>query len=119
MINAMSSGMMPPPPRTGTEQNLTEDQQSLITETLSQYDVENLTEADALSIVEAFSEAGIQPGLALEKAVSSSFFMSDLHCNSVMNRQSNNIINNTLKHYLFQHLTFCIHSLFRPTLINR
>lgn len=74
MINAMSSGMMPPPPRTETEQNLTEDQQSLITETLSQYDVENLTEADALSIVEVFSEAGIQPGLALEKAVSSSGF---------------------------------------------
>lgn len=70
----MSSGMMPPPPRTETEQNLTEDQQSLITETLSQYDVENLTEADALSIVEVFSEAGIQPGLALEKAVSSSGF---------------------------------------------
>jgi len=77
MINAMNAGMsMPPPPRAGasTEQNLTEDQQSFISDTLSQYDVDNLTEADALSIVEAFSEAGIQPGLALEKAVSSSGF---------------------------------------------
>lgn len=74
MINAISSGMPPPPPRAGTDQNLTEDQQNVISETLSKYDVENLTEADALSIVEAFSEAGIQPGGALEKAVASSGF---------------------------------------------
>jgi hypothetical protein len=57
-----------PPQR--TEQSLTEDQQSILSETLSQYDAENLTEADALSIVESFSQAGIQPGVAMEKAMS-------------------------------------------------
>lgn len=77
MINSMSSGMsMPPPPKASSrsEQSLTEEQQNLISETLSEYDVDNLTEADALSITEAFAEAGIQPGLALEKAVSNSGF---------------------------------------------
>jgi hypothetical protein len=73
MINSINSGAsMPPPPR--TEQNLTSDQQSVISDTLSEFDVDNLTEADALSIVEAFSEAGIQPGLALEKAVADAGF---------------------------------------------
>jgi hypothetical protein len=73
MINSINSGgSMPPPPR--TEQNLTGDQQSVISDTLSEFDVDNLTEADALSIVEAFSEAGIQPGLALEKAVADAGF---------------------------------------------
>ncbi|KGJ86485.1 hypothetical protein [Colwellia psychrerythraea] len=75
MIDAMNAGMsMPPPPRAGSAKALTADQQTLISETLSQYDVDNLNEADALSITEAFSEAGIQPGLALEKAVSGSGF---------------------------------------------
>jgi hypothetical protein len=68
MINAMNSGMSMPPPPSRNEQTLTEDQQSLIAETLSEFDADNLTEADALSIVEAFSAAGIQPGVALEKA---------------------------------------------------
>lgn len=68
MISAMSSGMPIPPPR--AEQRLNEEQQSLISETLSQYDSENMTENDALSIVESFSQAGIQPGLALEKSMS-------------------------------------------------
>jgi hypothetical protein len=73
MINSINSGAsMPPPPR--TEQNLTGDLQSVISDTLSEYDVDNLTEADALSIVKAFSEAGIQPGLALEKAVADAGF---------------------------------------------
>jgi len=69
MINSISSGMSMPP-MSRTEQSLTDQQQSLITETLSQFDAENINEADAISIVEAFSEAGIQPGIALEKAMS-------------------------------------------------
>jgi|GEM_PF-1314697 len=71
MINPMNAGasMQAPPPR--TEQSLTNVQQSLISDTLSEFDVNNLTEADALNIVETFSQAGIQPGIALEKAVSS------------------------------------------------
>jgi hypothetical protein len=75
MINTMNAGMsMPPPPRTGSDKALTEDQQTLISATLAEYDVDKLTEADALNITEVFSEAGIQPGLALEKAVSSAGF---------------------------------------------
>lgn len=73
MINSINSGASMPPPQR-TEQNLTDDQQSVISDTLSEFDVDNLTEADALSIVEAFSEAGIQPGLALEKAVADAGF---------------------------------------------
>ena len=73
MINSINSGAsMPPPPR--TEQNLTSEQESVISDTLSEFDVDNLTETDALSIVEAFSEAGIKPGIALEKAVSEAGF---------------------------------------------
>ena len=68
MINNISSSMQMPQQR--TEQSLTKDQQSILSETLSQYDSENLTEADALSIVESFSQAGIQPGVAMEKAMS-------------------------------------------------
>jgi len=59
--------MPAPPPR--SEQPLTEEQQSLISETLSEFDVENLSESNALSIVEAFSSAGIVPGSALEQAM--------------------------------------------------
>jgi hypothetical protein len=69
MINPMNSGTSTSPPQR-TEMSLTNDQQLFISDTLSEFDVENLTEADALSIVEAFSQAGIQPGTALEKAVS-------------------------------------------------
>jgi hypothetical protein len=69
MIDSMSSGIaMPPPPRR-TEQNLTNDQQAVIADKLAEYDVDTLTQTDALSIVEAFSAAGIEPGAALEKAV--------------------------------------------------
>lgn len=77
MINNISSSMpMPPPPKSnsGTEQNLTQVQQDLISETLAEYDVDNLSEADAASIVGVFSEAGIAPGSALEEAVSSAGF---------------------------------------------
>ena len=57
-----------PPQR--SEQSLTTEQQSILSETLSQFDPENLTESDALSIVEALSQAEIQPGSALETAMS-------------------------------------------------
>ena len=57
---------MPPPKN---EQSLTADQQSFITEILSQFDADNLTQENATSIVEAFAEAGIQPGAALEASL--------------------------------------------------
>ncbi|MBA6339976.1 hypothetical protein H4J59_03030 [Colwellia sp. MB02u-10] len=69
MINSINSNMsIPAQPR--TDKNLTEDQQLLISETLSELDAESLNEEDAQSIIAAFSEAGVQPGAALEKAMS-------------------------------------------------
>ncbi len=52
-----------------TQAALTEEQESLISEILSQYDTENLSASDAASIIEAFDEAGIRPGQALEEAL--------------------------------------------------
>ena len=70
-INSMSGGMsMPPPPPKSEQSSLTEEQESLLSETLSEFDVENLTEADAQAIVTALSEAGIEPGAGLETAMS-------------------------------------------------
>ncbi|WP_159821974.1 hypothetical protein [Colwellia sp. 20A7] len=68
MINNIGSSMQMPQQR--TEQSLTEEQQSILTETLSQYDAENLSESDALSIVETLSQAGISPSAAVEKSMS-------------------------------------------------
>lgn len=68
-IGSINSGMSMPPPLPRSDKSLTDDQQSLISETLSEFDPENLSESDALSIIEAFSNAGIAPGSALEQAM--------------------------------------------------
>ncbi|MBU2881724.1 hypothetical protein KO525_11940 [Psychrosphaera sp. B3R10] len=62
-----SSGEMSRPSR--MEQSLTADQKTQISDVLGQFDPENLTESDAKSIVEAFSEAGITPGSGLASAM--------------------------------------------------
>jgi hypothetical protein len=68
VINTVSAGMsMTQPPK--MIQNLSEDQQIAISDILSQFDADNLNEENALSIVEAFSQAGIQPSSALEKSI--------------------------------------------------
>lgn len=65
----------PPPPRQSNQSaSLSDEQKTLITETLSQYDVDNLSESDAQSIVEAFSQAELTPGKALEEAMSEAGF---------------------------------------------
>lgn len=69
MINAINTGTSMPTPPTRSDTQLTDEQQSLLSETLSQFDPDNLSEADALNIVDAFSEAGIQPGKNLESAM--------------------------------------------------
>lgn len=76
MVNGISGsnsmqGMMPPQQQ---QVKLSTNQTQLIEDTLAEFDPENLTEADAQSIVEAFSEAGIQPGSALEQAMSEAGF---------------------------------------------
>jgi len=48
---------------------LTEQQTQLVSETLSQYEMEQLTQEDAVEIVEAFKEAGVTPGKALAEAM--------------------------------------------------
>ncbi|MEP1446381.1 MAG: hypothetical protein ABJK37_09755 [Paraglaciecola sp.] len=67
MVDSIGSASFrppPPPPGAGGQSSLSEDETSLIEETLSGYDADSLTESDAASIVEAFSEAGIAPNSA-------------------------------------------------------
>ena len=71
MIGSISSaGSMPPPPPSNSEAAITDEQQTALSEILGEHDSENLTEADAQSIVESLSEAGIQPGQAMASAMS-------------------------------------------------
>ncbi|MCF4010777.1 hypothetical protein [Rheinheimera sp. UJ63] len=62
-----SSAGMPPPPR--NDKPLTAEQSTLITDTLAEYDLDNLSDEDASAIVSIFNEAGIQPGKALQAAL--------------------------------------------------
>lgn len=66
MVDSIGSANFrpPPPPGAGAQSNLSDDQASLIEETLSGYNADSLTESDAASIVEAFAEAGIAPSSA-------------------------------------------------------
>jgi len=71
MIGSISAaGSMPPPPPTGSEYSITDEQQTVLSEILAEYDSENLTEADAQSIAESLAEAGIQPGESMASAMS-------------------------------------------------
>ena len=54
--------------------HLTDKQSQLISDTLSKYDPNNLTEADAKEIVSSFREAGIRPSKALKEAMSAEEF---------------------------------------------
>jgi hypothetical protein len=76
MVSSISGGMMPPPPMQSSsgQSSLTDDQLQTITDVLNEYDVDSLTSTDALSIVEAFQEAGISPGQELETAMSEAGF---------------------------------------------
>ncbi len=54
--------------------HLTDKQSQLVTDTLSKYDPNNLTEADAKEITSSFREAGIRPSKALKEAISAEGF---------------------------------------------
>ena len=54
--------------------HLTDKQSQLVTDTLSKYDPNNLTEADAKEIASSFRDAGIRPSKALKKAISAAGF---------------------------------------------
>lgn len=70
--NSSMQAMMPQPQ--SQQSSLTTEQSQLIEDTLAEFDVDNLSAADAKSIVETFSEAGIQPGSGLEQAMSDAGF---------------------------------------------
>ncbi len=53
---------------------LTEQQSQLVSDTLSEYSPDTLSQDDAINIVQAFSEAGITPGKALEEAMGENKF---------------------------------------------
>lgn len=54
--------------------NLTSSQSDTISSVLENYDANNLSQSDALEIVAAFKEAGIQPGAELESAMEEAGF---------------------------------------------
>lgn len=60
-----------PTQSSGQNVSLTQDQLQLIADTLSNYDPDNLTEADAQEIVNTFSEAGIAEGRGLAETMAS------------------------------------------------
>ena len=69
MVKVINSGLvMPPMPY--AKQVLTPEQQSLTSDTLSIFDADNLSETDALSIVDTLSQADIKPRAALENKMS-------------------------------------------------
>jgi hypothetical protein len=64
----------PPPSHAGKGDSLSSEQQSLIEETLSNYDSGNLTEQDAVSIADVFTEAGINPSAQFADLLAESGF---------------------------------------------
>lgn len=72
MINSVSSNTPPPPPprSSNSDDSLTDEQSTLLSDTLSEYDPDNLTTSDAETIMESLYEAGISPGQGLESAMS-------------------------------------------------
>ncbi|MGS0496056.1 hypothetical protein ACU8V4_01905 [Pseudoalteromonas mariniglutinosa] len=74
MINSISSGASFEPMQRPKAQPLTSEQTELMSETLSQFDPENLTTADAQSIVAAFQEAGIQPSQEMQELMAEEGF---------------------------------------------
>ena len=69
--NTLANNMAMKP---STQQPLTTESKSLISETLAQFDADSLSEQDATSIVQAFSQAGISPGKELATIMSQSGF---------------------------------------------
>lgn len=64
-------GSFPPPP---PSRPLTDDQKSLISSTLSQYDPDDLTAEDAKTILDTFREAGIRGGKETRQAIQDAGF---------------------------------------------
>jgi len=71
MVGSISTGStFIMPAIASSEKALSEEQQILIADTLSEMDSDNLTESDALNIIQTFSDAGIEPGKEMQSALS-------------------------------------------------
>ena len=70
--NGILGSLMPQSLAQGRQ--LTDKQAELVKDTLSKYEPNNLTEADAKEIVSSFREAGIRPSKALKEAMSAEGF---------------------------------------------
>jgi hypothetical protein len=56
---------------------LTDEQKQTVSDILSNYDAENLSEDDVHSILDSLKDAGIQPGAGLKEAISDAGFDAD------------------------------------------
>ncbi len=70
-LNTSSSSQ---PPAKKNDAPLSDEQVQLVSETLSLFDPSELSQSDAMSIVETFAEAGIEPGRGLEEAMKEADF---------------------------------------------
>jgi hypothetical protein len=68
--------MPPPPPPRNDGAALSDEQKSTVSDILSSYDAENLTESDAQAITEQLKNAGIAPSKSLETAMTEAGFDS-------------------------------------------
>lgn len=70
MVDSISGGFTPPPPPPSSSQSsLTDEQSETLSGILEGFDLENLSDEDAQSIVSAISDAGIQPSSGLADAL--------------------------------------------------
>ncbi|MHB8136283.1 MAG: hypothetical protein ACYDH1_18905 [Anaerolineaceae bacterium] len=68
MGSVMGGGMMP------KMKELTSDQTNTISDILSQYDAENVSDDDAKAIFQAFKDAGITPAKGMREAIEAAGF---------------------------------------------
>ena len=68
MGSVMGGGMMP------KMKEMTSDQAQTISDILSQYDADNVSEDDAKSIFKAFKDAGITPAKGMKEAIEAAGF---------------------------------------------
>lgn len=74
MINPLSSAPPPPPQGQRTSLALSDEQNALISDTLDNLDADNLSQAQALEIVETFAAAGINPSKELASTLADAGF---------------------------------------------
>lgn len=74
MIDSISNTSPPPSAGQTRQLSLTDEQKALIESTLSGFDSDNLTQDQAIEIVETFASAGINPGKELADTLAEAGF---------------------------------------------